>query len=314
MFQQLEAEELVKSTIGSKCFDMKCFWQFCTVFNFFFSSAFALEDNALLQLAKEAFDARERAGALANVGASVPAFRGPFEGLADSGRIKALALYLYDIDESDSKWSMSAYSAMGPISALSSDAEFINDWSSLREMLKIEKDPRKFYLLSKLVPWTEDKPQHDFVAERVHMLFADGRVAKEEGEYTKEYAHDVSIYTYVAIVGNLRVLGASFEPPPKELPHEEAAKLLGRWLKENWPGCEGIEIPSSLSVNPRRPKYAEGEEGSVPSRRWKSDHISGEEVVDDNTRSNRFLWVVSGILALGFTALFLRQRRFAAKS
>ncbi len=303
----------MKSFIGSKDFNMKCFWRFCAVCNFFLTSAFGLESNALLQLAKEAFDARERAGALSNVGASVAAFKRPFEGLDDSEKIEALALYLYDLDQSDSKWSMSAYTAMAPISALSSDADFIKDWSSLREMLKVEKDPRKFYLLSKLVPWTEDKPQHDFVAERVHMLFADGRVAKEEGEYTKEYAHDVSIYTYVTIVGNLRVLGASFEPPPRDLPHEEAAKLLGMWLKENWPGCEGIEIPSSSSVNPRRPKYAEGEEGSFPSRRRKSDHISGEEVVDNSARVNRFLWVLIGILALGFTALFLRQRRFVAK-
>jgi hypothetical protein len=314
MFQQLEAEELVKSFIGSKGFNMKFFWLFCAVCNFFLTSAFGLEGNALLQLAKEAFDARERAGALSNVDASVAAFKKPFEGVDDSEKIEALALYLYDIDKSDSKWSMSAYITTAPISALSSDPEFIKDWSSLREMLRVEKDPRKFYLLSKLVPWTEDKPQLDFVAERVHMLFADGRVAKEEGEYTKEYAHDVSNYTYVAIVGNLRVLGASFEPPPKDLPHEEAAKLLGRWLKENWPGCEGMEIPSSSSVNPRRPRYAENEVGRVPSRGWKSDPISGEEEVGNNARANRSLWVVLGILVFGFTALYLRQRRFAAKS
>ena len=87
-------------------------------------------------------------------------------------------------------------------------------------------------------------PVNDFVAERAHMLFADGRVAKEEGEYTKAYAHDVSVYAYSAIVANLKALDAEFAPPPRTLPHEEQALILAKWLKKNWPGCGDIVLPT----------------------------------------------------------------------
>ena len=95
-----------------------------------------------------------------------------------------------------------------------------------------------------MVPHSNGQAKHDFVAERAHMLFADGRVAKEEGEYTQPYAHDVSEYAYMVIVGNLRALSADFKPPPKELPHPEQAVILARWLKANWPGCEDLQLPA----------------------------------------------------------------------
>jgi hypothetical protein len=223
---------------------------------FFVSFANAQTDKDLLGIVKEGFKARADAGGLTNKKEAVLAFRKPFEHLTDEQKIRALTLFLYDIDEHDQKWSMSSSITMGASYALKDDPDFINDWSSLQGLLKNERDPRKFYLLSNLTPWARGEHLHDFIAERTHMLFADGRVAKEEGEYTREYAHDVSVYTYTAIVGKLRALGADFEPPAKNLPHEEQAVILAKWLKENWPRCENIEIPRRLLGEKPRPRKA----------------------------------------------------------
>jgi hypothetical protein len=262
------------------------------------------EDERLLQLAKEGFEARSHAGGLASKEEAVPAFQKVFAGINDSQKIKALAFYLYDIDRSESKWSMSATTVMGPIYALSDDPDFINDWSALREMLGQERDPRKFYLLSRLVPLTMDEPNYDFIAERTHMLFADGRVAKEEGEYTKDYAHDVSVYAYNAIMGNLRILGADFEPPPKDLPHEEKAVILAKWLKANWPGCEGIEIPERQSSIRSQQGMSLVERAITRHPRRVPEGPSGQDGTNDS--GIHYRWIVSGVLFVGILVLVFK--------
>lgn len=197
----------------------------------------------LVEIANKAFLARNNAGGLTNKEEAVKAFSNEFQDLEDAQRLKALVLYLYDIDKSDSRWSMSSSIFMGVAYALSDDPKFVSNWSSLRSMLASEKNPRKFFLLSRIASMAKS-PDNDFVAERTHMLFADGRVAKEEGEYTKAYAHDVSLYAYSAIVANLKALDAEFAPPPRTLPHEEQALILAKWLKEHWPGCGDLVMPT----------------------------------------------------------------------
>ena len=269
-------------------------------------SVFGQTDAQLVAMAKEAFAARTDAGGLANKEEGVGAFRKPFQGVSDSKRIRALALSLYAIDESDPKWSMSSSITMGASYALGDDPNFISDWSSLREMLKVEKSPRKFYLLSKLAPWTTSDRKHDFVAERTHMLFADGRVAKDEGEYTKSYAHDVSAYAYKAIVGNLKALGADFEPPAKDLPHEEQAVILAKWLKENWPRCEHIKIPRRLLGEESRPRKALIEDQQLsPSRIKEREKKTSQEAKPQNEES-RLPWIIAGVLLVGILLLLLK--------
>jgi len=281
---------------------------FLTIITVLTSSGFGQTDAQLLEIAKEGFEAR-RAGSLAKKYA-VPAFKKPFTGLEDSQKIRALVLFHNQIDESNHMRSMSAYTTMKTLGALADDPDFIKDWSSLRQMLNDERDSRKFFLLSKLVPW--GRKHHDFIAERTHMLFADGRVAKKEGEYTKEYAHDVSEYTYAAIVGKLRALESDFVPPAENLPHEEQAVILAKWLKKNWPGCENIEIPSRLLSGESRPRKAliENEKSSPP--RIKID----EEVMPQETKTqnekNRLQWIVAGVLLVGI--LFVLLKTFKGKS
>lgn len=278
------------------------------------SSLLALEDKQLLALAQEAYTARADAGGLTNRDAAVEAFREPFEGVDDAMRTRALVLSLYSIDETDSKWSMSASVPMGILYALADDPEFIRDWSAYRKMLKNETNPRKFFLLSAIAPSVnaDTDKQHDFVAERIHMLFADGRVAKEEGEYTRPYAHDVSQYAYTAIVGNLRLLGADFEPPAKNLPHEEQAVILAKWLKENWPGCEDIEIPRRLLGETSKARMALVEnQPPSPSRIKKREQKTLQDAIPQNEES-RLPWIIAGVLLLGILALLLKA--FKGKS
>lgn len=304
----LEVELRVKSSIPLKGSDMKTFLLLWTTFAVLTSSVLGQNDERLLQIVKEGFEARKRAGGVTDKLPAVQAFRKPFEGVEDSQKIRALALYLYDLDQSGSKWSMSGDSASAPISALSDDPDFINDWSSLRPMLQRERDPRRFYLLSKLVPLTEDEPQHDFIAERTHMLFADGRVAKEEGEYTKSYAHDVSEYAYVAIVGKLRVVGADFEPPPDDLPHEEQALILTKWLKEKWPGCENIKIPGQLAPEEKRPdKKNQGAEISLlPTAKTSKEKTSSTAEAGQAAEKSHWPWFIGGVILLAMLFLLIR--------
>lgn len=278
------------------------------IFAVLVSNVFGQEDVKLLRLAKEGFEARLNAGGLANKESCVSAFRKPFEGLEDSQRIRALALYLYNIDQSDSKWSMSASISMGPTYALRDDPDFIKDWSFLRQMLRHENDPRKFYLLSGLVPLTKEEPQHDFIAERTHMLFADGRVAKDEGEYTRDYADDVSEYAYAAIVGNLRVRGADFVPPSGDLPHEEQAKILAKWLKENWTGCEGLEIPEPREKRAEK-RNQRVETSFLPTAETSKKKIRVKTRGGQATGKSRWLWLVGGAIILAVIFFRVRTRR-----
>lgn len=285
---------------------MKIFALFWTTFAVTTLSLSGQDDETLIRIAKEGFEARGRAGGLTNKPAAVQAFRKSFEGLEDSLKIKAIALYLYDIDHSNSKWSMSTAITMVPGYALRDDPDFISDWSSLREMLQHEKDSRKFYLLSILVPPTENESKYNFIAVQAHMLFANGRVAKDEGEYTRSYAHDVSEFAYIAITSKLRVLGADFEPPPMDLPHEEKAAILAKWLKKNWPRCENIEIPSRLLGESSRPQKSLVEKTKKPLPQGTEEVPIEHKEANDETEKSRLLWITAGVLVVGILALLIK--------
>lgn len=264
------------------------------------------DDKTLLEIAKKGFEARARARGILDKEASVPAFRKPFEGLEDSQKIKAIAFHLFDIDQSDSKLSMSAGSAVDATDALSDDPDFIHDWSSLGPMLEHELDSRKFYLLSKLVPWTKEASPHDFIAERTHMLFADGRVTKREGEYTREYAGDVSKYAYLAITGRLRVLGADFIPPAKNLSHEEQVVILVKWLRDNWPGCENVGDEEPLMANTISPRKQLTTAGVRPKKPFLPD-MPTESVTQLEELKPWWLMISVGLLLV--VVIWLKQKR-----
>ncbi len=267
------------------------------------TSAAEYTDNQLLEIGREAI--RQRAEAK-GAEREKEAFRKALQGLSDSQKIRAVAYRVLDSDNNP-KYAMKSSNSMVAAYALGQDQQLISDWSTLREMLREEKNPRKFYLLSGLTPWTRGDKRHDFVFEFTHMLFADGRVAKDEGEYTREYAHDVSEYAYQAIVNSLRALGADFEPPPKDLPHEQQALILAKWLKANWPRCRDIEIPPRLSgekpgLDIRKPSAHR--RGKSPSRQIPARPREADE--NDTTAENRLPRIISGVLLVGIVVLVLK--------
>lgn len=270
-------------------------------------SAEEYTDDQLLGIGREAI--RQRAEAKGSE-REKEAFRKALQGLSDPQKIRAIAYRVLDSDNNP-KYAMKSSNSMVAAYALGQDRQLISDWSTLREMLREEKNPRKFYLLSGLTPWSRGDERHDFVFEFTHMLFADGRVAKDEGEYTKSYAHDISFYAYKAIVNSLSVLGANFEPPSKDFSHEEQALILAKWLKENWPRCENIEIPSRLLGEESRPRKSLTEKPKFPPSRIKERE---QETPQDTKPQNesRLPWIIAGVLLVGILALLLKA--FKGKS
>jgi hypothetical protein len=235
-------------------------------------------------------------------------FHTALTGFSDDQRIKAV-FYRALESEKDPKANMSNYYSV--ISMLSSDGEWVQDWSQLRKLLREEQDPRRFYILSKRVPFWKAGKRFDFVTERTHMLFADGRVSKNDGEYTPHYARDVSKYADHFITYNLKGLKADFEPPPKKMPHKEQAMILGKWLKGNWPGCEKIDIPD-ISIDegarPRKSSTVELEskpptkERVSPSAQTQASKKVGKQ--EGNSR----VWIIAGVILVGIIFFLIKVR------
>ena len=249
-------------------------------------------DSELAKIAKSAFEARSKAGFN---GEKIPAFRAALDGLSDSEKIRALSSYLFEID-ANPRWSMRSGIGMSTVRALYQDPELIRDYSLLRKMISEEQDPRRFYLLSILVPKITDKMKHDFIPERVHMLFKDGRVTKEEGEYTRSYSHDVSEYIYPVILRDLKLLGAEFEPSETDITHEEQVLALARWLKENWQGCASLEIPVNLLNEDKEPLK---EKPKLPTKE--------DEILAPTDESSRIPWIVLGVVLLSILGLLFKK-------
>ena len=261
-------------------------------------------ENELLEIGRFAIDKRASAKGSEEEKA---AFRNALNGLSDAQKIRAIAYRVLASDD-DPRYSMRSSNSSVAAYALGQDQELITDWSELRVMLKETKDPRKFFLIAGLIPWSNDEHKHDFVYELTHMLFADGRVAKDEGEYTKEYANDVSEYAYTAIMGNLRVLGADFEPPSKDLPHEQQALILAKWLKEKWPGCENIRIPGQLAPEEKRPdKKNRGAEISlVPTAKASNEKLFPTAKTEQAAEKSHWPWLIGGVILLATLFLLIR--------
>lgn len=278
------------------------------VFSLFFNcsalKAREYSENELLDIGRSAFEKRASAKGADEAKAI---FRDALNGLSDAQKIRAIAYRVLAFDENP-KYTMKSSNSMVAAFALGQDQELIADWSELRDMLKEAKDPREFFLISGLIPWSSDERKHDFVGEFALMLFADGRVAKDEGEYTKYYAGDVSEYAYDAILISLRALGADFEPPAEKLPHEQQALILAKWLKRKWPGCENLEIPVHLSSKEQRPgkKNQAAEIPVFPTAKNLKDTPSSTSVSGPRTEKRHWPWIIGGSLFLSLLVLLTR--------
>jgi hypothetical protein len=280
---------------------------FSLCFILFFYQAIQARDyseNELLEIGKSAIDKRASAKGSEEEKA---AFRNAFNGLSDAQKIRAISYRVLASDD-DPRYSMRSSNSSVAAYALGQDKELISDWSELRKMLIETRDPRKFFLIAGIIPWSNDEHKHDFVYELTHMLFADGRVSKDEGEYTKSYADDVSEYAYSAIVGKLRSLKADFEPPAKDLPHDEQTLVLAKWLKEKWPGCENLEIPGQQAPEGKRPdRTNQGAKILTPPTAITSkERVPVAPETEQAVKKSHWPWLIGGVIFFAMLFLLIR--------
>ncbi|MDA7888221.1 hypothetical protein N9A86_02410, partial [Akkermansiaceae bacterium] len=132
------------------------------------------------------------------------------------------------------------------VRALTSNKHWISDPSELRMLIANEDNPRHYYLMVRLGASICSERGVDLIPIYFNSLFRDGRVTKEEGEYTPDFADDVSKFAYSRIASKLKKKGAEYVPLDLDgtllIPHEDQAEHLARWLVVNWPGCENFSL------------------------------------------------------------------------
>jgi hypothetical protein len=267
-----------------------------------FSQFKEISDEELFEIGSKAL--KEHASARGDQNKK-EAFRSVFHGLSDAQKIRAIAYRILASDD-DPKYAMSSSNSMVASYALGQDPALIQDWSQIGKMMKEEQSPRKFFLLSTLATTTRSADYNGFIAERAHMLFAVGRVAKDEGEYTKSYADNVSEYAYSAILSNLRSLKADFDPPAKDLPHEEQALILARWLREKWPGCENLEISGQLAPEEKRPDKKKQADETLLHSSAKTSKVYASATAEQAAKKNHWPWLIGGGMLLGIFFFLIR--------
>ena len=229
--------------------------------------------------------------------------RRELKGLSDEEKSKGLALWLF------SRKGMHPHTPNMLIRALYDDPHLIQDSRPLRKLIQTEKDPRRFYLLVRLSISFRHRGKEDFIPEMTGMLFRDGKVADIISHYEKPYYLDVSKYTYAVIVGSLRAKGANFEPPHRNLPHEEQVAILAKWLKENWPGCENLEIPAQpLGKGERLTKVLEGRR-KTPSPKRAVKLPNDPKAVKDEPKESCLPLIISGLFLIGILFFILKAWR-----
>lgn len=171
--------------------------------------------------------------------------------LTDGVRIKAMAEWMF------------RHPAAGHASIPSAGMELllspkreIQDISELRRLLNHESDSNRFFMLSEFAAFFEAHYGESFMAERSRGLLMHGPAATL-GQSTCPYRlHDVSYYAYDRILNKLKQLDSPFVtdvlPGLTGKPEAEKVRSLAKWLKENWPGCEGLAIPGEPGARPAR--------------------------------------------------------------
>ena len=173
--------------------------------------------------------------------------------------------------------------------------DVIEDVSFLRKQMPHEKDPRRFYHLSRLAITFTKARGEDFIPEMFNALFRDGRISREEGEYTPDYADDVSKLAVAFIEGSLKMLKADYTPLSQldrsKVPyHKDEVDHLANWLIENWPGCEDFNFSDRNLLNVSKKRLSD-------KRLEKAEHTVDLE--EQSTKGISWPFIVSILLVLG---------------
>lgn len=118
-----------------------------------------------------------------------------FEGLSGEEIIGGFILKM-EIYDDDPATRMRARVGGQVATLLKFNHQIIADNTFLRKEMAMEREPRRFYHLGRLGYSLTQGTKEDFIPEMFNSLFRDGRVCREEGEYTAPYAHDVSVFAH----------------------------------------------------------------------------------------------------------------------
>lgn len=185
-----------------------------------------------------------------------------FAGLDDREKIRALAEWMFRFPPPTHS---EIPSNTGKL--LIAPNSVIRDYSELHRLMAVETDSRRFYQLSVLASAFGDKNGDNFLSDCARGLFMTG-VAADRGQSTSGYPLDrISSYSFSRITQKLRDENPKFKeevyPELIKLDFEERPLALAKWLKENRPGCESLEIPSDSSSQPTKPLATDPHEKSL---------------------------------------------------
>lgn len=221
--------------------------------------------------------------------------------IPDSELIEMMAAYIHT-----RKWN-SPFSEAAIRELFNVYPGLIRDDTKFRELLSSETDARRFHLLgANFLGRVSDDENTNYIVEMAHMLLRDDPVCELRGEASRDIRfRDVSRITYLVIVQYLQKLDASFEEPPQNLPHAERKIRLAKWLKENWPGCENLQIEEQKTEQSHR--ESPGNQQERAQRRTNTQDEVHE--LDSPQSSSRWIWVAGGIMLLVVFYGFIRIRK-----
>lgn len=170
-------------------------------------------------------------------------------GMSDAEKIRGLAEWMF---RQDSHTSVADHA----IQLLLSPKSEILDSTELRILLKKEDDSRRFYKLMGLSTYFVRKNHESFLAESARGLLMNGPAA-DIGQSTVRFPiKDIRANSYYSLVASVGISDSPFVldvvPTLEGKPEEEKFLTLARWMKANWPGCEGLEIPGETVASPKR--------------------------------------------------------------
>jgi hypothetical protein len=261
-----------------------------------------ISDEDLLNISIESIERRKNAS---NEQTMVTAMRDGMVGLTDSQRTRSLALWLFHVEATDPQWRMRPETGDAVRIILLKDPSLIIDASEVKKILASEVDPRKFYLLFSIAGPVMSAHKVDLIPDISHMLSSSQPLALMNGEYYHDSLTNASYFTYNMIVKNLSLLGSEFQEPDQTLSYESRIRILAQWLKEKWPGCEGIEIPSQFSDD--RPRKTLGENDKTPSRTTDGRGKETPQGAGPQNIENRLPWIIAGCLLVGVIALLFNR-------
>lgn len=178
--------------------------------------------------------------------------------------------------------------------------------------MALETDSRRFFQLFALTPYST-KDGQEFMSDRARGLFMKG-VAADRGQGSTDHPLDsISNYCFSRIVQQLLALNPTFKdevyPELIKLDFEQRNLSLAKWLKENHPGCENLEIPT-VSKNVKNstaiiPEHAEKQARQRPT-------IDSQPISNENGTTTRYLIFCLAIL-ITIVAAWFGLRRFKTK-